>query len=63
MSCFMSTPRTAIAEKLRKEVGTAPWPLLEVHAHSDHLILVAEHLDLIEAATAVVTNESDTVMR
>ncbi|MEE2788813.1 MAG: DUF2288 family protein [Myxococcota bacterium] len=59
----MNDIQTEIKDKLSKEIGTAPWSLLEIHAHNDHLILVAAHIDLVEAAVAVVTNDAARVSR
>ena len=48
-------------EKLAGQIGTAPWSLLEVHAHGDHLILADASLSVLDVATAVANNESETV--
>ena len=48
-------------EKLAGQIGTAPWSLLEVHAQSDHLILADASLSILDVATAVADNESETV--
>lgn len=52
-----------LRDKLAGEVATAGWALLEPHFRRDALFVVADELDLVDAAVAIADNDVATVQR
>ena len=55
------TNKSELTEKLKAELQTATWPLLEEHAKNDRIIVVSNKLDIINVGIHVATDNTDQV--
>lgn len=51
----------SVRERFEKDLAEVDWKALRIHVQRDALILVAAPLNLVEVATRVATDDSQTV--
>ncbi|MGC6418900.1 MAG: DUF2288 family protein [Bradymonadia bacterium] len=55
--------RKALEQELRSQIGTADWPVLQIHAKSGNMIVLNQSVDLLTFAIAVAANDTEVVSK
>ena len=55
--------RKALEQELRPQIGTADWPVLQIHAKSGNMIVLNQTVDLLNFAIAVAANDTEVVSK